>query len=157
MLRRRAGNPRHVHAHGAAQRLGARDQRRRPFAAARRRQELLQRVRFAEQRAGERRADDVLQRHPEEAGERAVRTSHAAFVVNDGNALAQGVERRLPLLLGAPHHLKEAGVRDHHGGMGGERREEPDVFGNEHPFARIGDDERADDRAVRSQRHRRRG
>jgi len=148
VLGRGAGNPCHVHAQGAAQRLGARDERGRPFAAARRRQELVQRVRFAEQRAGKRGADDVLQRHPEEARERAVGAPHAAFVVDDGNALAQRVERRLPLVLGAPHHLEEAGVRDHHGGMGGERGEEPDVFRNEHPFTGIGDEERADDRAV---------
>jgi len=157
LLGRGARDVCHVHADRPFEPLRARDQRSGALAAARRGQEILQRMRLPEQRFAERRADDVLQRRVEELGKRAIRALHASFVVHHGDALAQRVERRLPLLLGAPHHLEEPGVRDDDGGVGRQGREQPDVFGDKDALAGVRDHERADHDSVRPQRDGRRG
>ncbi len=107
---------------------------------------------LSEQRLGERRSDHTLERHAKQAGKRAIGAPDASFVVHHRDALAQGVERRLPLLLGAAHHFEEPGVRDDDGGVGRQRREQPNVFGDKDPLTGVGDDERADHDAVRAQR-----
>src|ERR1041385_1373126 len=127
------------------------------LAALRRRQGLGQRARLPHQGLVERGADDVLQRHVQQAGQRAVGAPHPPFLVHDRDAFAERVERRFPLLLRAPHHLEEARVRDHHGGVRRERGEQPDVLRREYALAGVGDDQRADHGAVRAERHGGRG
>ena len=56
------------------------------------------------------------------------------------------------MLLGAAHHFEEPGVRDDDGGVGRQRREQPNVFGDKDALAGVGDDERADHDPVRPQR-----
>ena len=150
-----AGNAGGVHANRPVQALGARDQRGRALAAARSRQELVQHAGVAEQRLAEPRADDVLERHAQEARQRAIGAPHVALIVNDGNAFAERVERRLPLLLGAAHHLEEARVRDDDGRVRRECRQQANVLGDEYAFSGVGDDQGADHSPVRAQGHRR--
>ena len=153
LLEAGAGDARGIQPHRPLQPLRADHQRRGAVAAARGREQIDQCVRFAEQCVAERGADQLGQRHPQQARQRAVRAAHQPLRVHHRNPLAQGVERRLPLLFGPPHHLEEACVGDDHCRMGGQGRQQPNVFGCEQAFARISDDERADHGAVGAQRH----
>ena len=108
---------------------------------------------LAEQRLAQVLAHHRLDRSPEQRGERSVRPAHAALLVHDRHPLAQRVERRLPLLLRLAHEIEETGVGEHHGGVRGERGEQPDVLGREAAPARIGDEQRPHRHAVGVQRH----
>ena len=135
-------------AHRALQRRRARHERRRPLAAPGRVEQLHQGVRLAEQRLAQVLARHGLDRPPQQGGQRPVGPPHAALLVHDRHALAQRVERRLPLFLGLPHEVEEPGVGEHDGGVRGERGQQPDVLGRETAAARIGDEQRPHRHAV---------
>ena len=109
---------------------------------------------IAEQRRAELAPHDLGHGGVEQQRERPVGTADPARVVHHRDPLAQGVERGLPLLLGAPHQIEEPRVGERDRRVGRDGREQAYVFRRERPGARVRHNERADDDAVRPERHR---
>ena len=73
------------------------------------------------------------ERDPGEQGQGAVGARDAPGAVDQRDALRQGVERRLPLLLALAQQAEEAAVGQHHRRLHGHGRDEPEVLGREGP------------------------
>ena len=69
-----------------------------------------------------------------------------------GDPFGQGVERRLPLLLAPADDLVQPAVGQHHRGVGGHGREQPEILGGERPALAVGHRERAHGDALRAER-----
>ena len=153
LVLRGCGDTGGVHADRAPERTRSEDQGLRPVAPSRRREQLEQGGRPLEERVGQVAPDHRGDRDAQEGGQRAVRPAYLAGVVHHGDAPGERVERRLPLLFRVAHHLEEARIGDHDGGMRRDRREQADVLRRERAISRVGNDERPDHHAVRAQRH----
>ncbi len=142
-----------VHAQRPAQGRRAQDERLSPVAAPGRGEQFDERGGLAQQGRAEIATDHRGNRAVEHRRERTVGPADRALDVHDGDSLAQRVERRLPLLLGVMDHLEEARVCDDDRRVRGDRGQEPDVLRGEHAVPWLRDHQRADQHAVRPQRH----
>ena len=87
--------------------------------------------------------------------ERAVGPEHRAGRAHHGDALGQRVEGGLPFLLAPAHDLVEPAVGQHHRGVGGHGREQPEILGRERAALPVGHGERAHGDALRAERRHR--
>ena len=111
-------------------------------------QQLEERGRGAEERRREQLSGDLGDVATQERRQGPVGAGDPILAVHHRHALGEGVERRLPLLLGAAHQVEEPGVGDHHRGVGGQGGDQPKIFGGEHASARVRHHQGAYHRAV---------
>ena len=70
-------------------------------------------------------------REAEQPSQPLVGPADPAGTVQHRDTLGQCIERGLPFLLRLAHHFEQATVGHHHGDVGGDRREQPQVLGAE--------------------------
>ena len=149
---RRGGEPEHP-----ARALEPGDDGRGPLAPLRGLDQLRHDLGGPPQRLGEAPPDQLRLGGLGQRRQRAIGAEHRVPGSDDGDAFGQRVEGRLPFLLAAPHDLVQPAVGQHHRGVGGHGREQPQVFGGERPALAVGDRERAHRDALGAERrHRRR-